>query len=240
MMEELLRADIGAVILCRYDSSRLPGKILCKIGGKYVLEYIHERVGTLLPSDRIIVATSEEASDDVIEDFCVRRKWNYFRGSKDDVSSRVLHCAKKYGFGYLIRICGDNVFIDPALIKKGAKLLDERDYDLISNLDGRTFPYGQSVEIVKTEFFKNYYKHFDKQEYKEHVTKYFYEHAECGDFQFFYNDICPEAKGLRLVLDTQTDYELLNSIALLMDKPHVEYGLKELYYLSTVASEDKV
>ena len=35
---------IGIIILCRYDSNRLPGKILKRINGKPVLNYIIERL----------------------------------------------------------------------------------------------------------------------------------------------------------------------------------------------------
>ena len=35
---------IGIIVLCRYNSSRLPGKILLKISGKTILQHIIDRL----------------------------------------------------------------------------------------------------------------------------------------------------------------------------------------------------
>ena len=54
---------IGAIVICRYNSSRLPGKILKKINNKALLTYIIERLKCVQNLDEITVATSEEATD---------------------------------------------------------------------------------------------------------------------------------------------------------------------------------
>lgn len=223
---------IGAVILCRYDSTRMPGKVLAMIKGKEALAYIYERVCLALPREQIVVATSDESSDEPIVAFCKQNSIQFFRGSKEDVSSRILSCAQHYHFDYLIRICGDNLFIDPKLIHMGISCLAERPYDFVSNVNRRTFPYGQSVEIIKRDFYEKQITRFDRKFYREHVTSYLYENPECGNFKFFYNDICPEASGLRLVLDTPEDFEFLTAVTEQMGKSHMEYGLRELYQLS--------
>jgi spore coat polysaccharide biosynthesis protein SpsF len=43
---------VGAVIIGRLDSARLPGKLLRQIGGRALLDYVAERVGRMLDAAR--------------------------------------------------------------------------------------------------------------------------------------------------------------------------------------------
>ena len=45
--------------------------------------------------------------------------------------------------------------------------------DIITNVFPRTFPKGQSVEIIKTKLLFNNIKYMNAEE-KEHVTKFFF------------------------------------------------------------------
>ena len=58
-MGNTVNTKIGAVILCRYNSTRLPGKVLIKIAGKEALGYVYERLLKVMPSENIVVETSE-------------------------------------------------------------------------------------------------------------------------------------------------------------------------------------
>ena len=55
----------GIIVLCRYNSSRLPGKILKKINGKEILAYIIERLEKL-KNYPLVICTSIEKTDDII------------------------------------------------------------------------------------------------------------------------------------------------------------------------------
>ncbi len=224
---------IGIIIVCRYDSKRLRGKILKNIQGKEVLIYIYERLKKVSFSNDIVVATSRESDDDEIAGFCDEHKINCFRGSKKDVSDRILHCAEEYDFDYFVRICGDNIFADYKLIDKMVKIAIENKYNFVSNLKNRTFPEGISVEILKTEFFKKIVRFFKTTEEKEHVTLYLYNHeSEMKGFRYFYNDFCPEAKNIKLSLDDTNDLDFITTIIKNMKKKHTEYLLKDIYELS--------
>ena len=109
---------IGLIILCRYNSSRLPGKILKQINGKEILTYIYERLLLSNYSNQIVVATSNNSDDDIIEEFCKTNQINCYRGSKDNVAQRFLDCATAFRFDYAVRINGDNILLDSHLIDK--------------------------------------------------------------------------------------------------------------------------
>ena len=70
--------NIGAVVICRYNSSRLPGKILKKINGKSILTYIIERLNCVQNLDDFIVSTSINATDQPIVDYCIKNQIKYF------------------------------------------------------------------------------------------------------------------------------------------------------------------
>ena len=108
---------IGIIVLCRYNSSRLPGKILLKISGKTILQHIIDRLLCVKGGYPICVATSSEIDDKPIIDYCKGNNIKFFDGSKKNVASRFLNCAKANNFDYATRINGDNLFTDPLIIE---------------------------------------------------------------------------------------------------------------------------
>lgn len=224
----------GIIILCRYNSSRLPGKILKQLRGKPILAYILERVRLVTNAHEVVVATSHEPGDDPIIDYCQSQDIPYFRGSLNNVAQRFLDCALAYGWDYAIRINGDNLLVDSNIITEMIKIASSKNYDFISNVKGRTFPIGMSVEIVNVAFYQAALAHFQDDRYQEHVTLYFYEHEEAVPRPYFYyNTEVPEAQGLKLALDTPADFEKIESMIRSMDKDHTHYQLREITELAT-------
>ena len=86
---------------------------------------------------------------------------------------RLHDTAKKNKAKYFVRISGDSPMIDPRLIDKAIGISQkQKGYDIITNTFPRTFPEGQSVEIIKTSILKKYSKHFSSLD-KEHVANIF-------------------------------------------------------------------
>jgi spore coat polysaccharide biosynthesis protein SpsF len=224
--------NIGIIIVCRYDSMRLPGKILHKIQGKEVLTYIYERLLKVKHPANIVIATSTEESDQPIVNFCKKLKIQYFQGDKMNVAKRVLDCAYKFNFDYFVRINGDNVFTDPHIIDIMLEIALEKNYDFVSNVKCRTFPSGMSVEIIKKDYYKEMFNRFSKPEHFEHVTLFLYETQNNRRHYYMMNDICPLAKNLHLALDDKGDLRFISMIIGRMKKPHTEYNIREIYDLS--------
>lgn len=219
---------VGVAILSRYNSSRLPGKALKEINGKTLLEYIYERVNEVLPSEQIIIATSEETSDDVIANYCKQHNWKYYRGSLDNVAERFYQAGINLGVDYLIRINGDNLFLDIPLLENMINLTHSYQYDFISNVKGRTYPKGMSIEIVRLIHYKNLLKDINKEkQYQEHVTLYLYEN-ELTSYHFVYNHELEEMAGIQLAIDTPDDFEKAVRIIDSFDKEHTHYNIKEI------------
>lgn len=222
---------IGIAILCRYSSTRLPGKILREIHGRSVLGHIIDRVRRGAPSASIVVCTSTDSSDDVIAQFAFREKVNCFRGHLEDVAGRVLTCAEEFGWDYIVRINGDNIFTDPDTLQCMIAIASTDEFDFVTNVPGRTFPLGMSVEILRTSFYREVISEVREPGYREHVTSWLYDNPEVGRRFIYRNTVCPAAAGLDLALDTEADLALAARIIKGMERSPEFYGLHEIAHM---------
>ena len=229
--------NIGMIILCRYDSSRLHGKILRPINGKPILAYIYERLRMVSDVAHVVVATSDEPSDDLIVQYCQDQGIPFYRGPKNNVALRFLECAEHFDFDFCTRINGDNLFTDPETLNEMLEIAKSDRYDFISNVVGRTFPRGMSIEIVRVDFYRSALRQFDNLEYFEHVTLYFYHHENYGRQYHFKNQVCPKAGNLQFAVDTQSDFDLVEKIVSRMKDVHTQYSFSEIYSLFKEVSE---
>ncbi|NAS10978.1 cytidylyltransferase domain-containing protein [Poritiphilus flavus] len=215
----------GIAILCRYNSSRLPGKILKQINGKEILTYILERLSPLTREYPIVVCTSTESTDDPIADFCAEYGVKCFRGDLDNVALRFLNCAREYNFDHIVRINGDNIFLDPSLIAHMISTIEQEQFHFISNVKNRTYPKGMSVEIVNVAFYEKCFPFF-QQDDLEHVMTYFYRQDD-EKIHFVY-DAEGVGQGLNFAIDTPEDFSNASSIISSMEKDHTAYGYREI------------
>jgi len=224
--------SIGYIILCRFNSSRLPGKILRKINGKPLLEIILDRLEPL-GRENIILATSTESTDDPIADWCKLNGVKFYRGSLDNVAERFLKAARWGNFDYAVRINGDNLFADGELIKSLAERAASQHLDFLSNVPQRTFPTGMSIEVVKTDFYESSMQKFNEEKYFEHVTLYFYEHPEIlGAHEFVTNTTLPFATGMKMAIDTEEDFKKAEKIMNILGAEYKTADWKKIVQLN--------
>jgi spore coat polysaccharide biosynthesis protein SpsF len=162
--------SIGIIIQARMGSSRLPGKILKKIGNKLLLEHILDRLLSLSHPCRIVIATSNLAQDDAVEAFCQNQKVDCFRGSEQNVLERYYLCAKEYGFGHIMRITGDNPFYDVEELDKLISLHIESKADYSHSF--KVLPIGVGAEIFTFEALETSYQKGHEAHHLEHVNEY--------------------------------------------------------------------
>lgn len=220
---------VGIIILCRYSSSRLPGKILKRINGKPILQYILERAYNVRNANEVIVATSDDPSDDIIEQYCRKNEINCFRGSLQNVLERFTQAANDYKLDYAIRINGDNLFVDSGLMDEMIEIARANEYELITNVPGRTFPYGMSIEVISVKSLNNLLPKIIDPKHQEHVTLFFYENPATFRTFVLKNSIARDAQGFKLAIDEEEDLQFAENIINSMNKPHFNYSLKELW-----------
>lgn len=224
------KPKVGAVILSRFSSSRLPGKALRQIEGKEILKYIVERLMVCMKLEDIVIATSIEKSDDPIAEFAKVINVNCYRGSLDNVAERFFEAAAANDWDYAMRINGDNIFVDMNVVSEMIHIAQSGKYSFISNVKNRTFPKGMSVEIVSKPYFQKLLPTISASEsYKEHVTLYLYDNEEREAFHYHYNTALPEASGLQFALDTKEDFERTEKIIGQFKGNHTQYNLHEIF-----------
>lgn len=220
----------GLIVLARSTSSRLPGKALLDIAGEPVLGFILKRLMLVVDKEHIVVATSDQASDDPIAAYCFQKGISCYRGSLNNVAERFFGAAKTAGWNYAARINGDNVFVDTNLLRKMIQLAESGKYDFISNVKGRTYPKGMSIEIVRVAYYEARLSDIlQSRENSEHVTSYLYENDATTNHCYIMNTEIPEMAGIQLALDTPEDLARSRFIASHFTDPAKEYNSAEIF-----------
>ena len=215
---------VGAVVQARMNSERLPGKVLMPLAGRPMLEWLLERLEHARTLDVVVVATSRAAADDPVAQFAEAHGVACHRGSLEDVAGRVVGAARANGLDVVVRVNGDSPLIDQRLIDRGVGLLKQSDADLVSNVRPRTFPPGQSVEVVRTEALEQAHARDSTDEDREHVTGPLYD----GDFKVVRFEADPPRTTPAFTVDTPTDLARIEKILTGMDRPAFEYTWEDL------------
>jgi spore coat polysaccharide biosynthesis protein SpsF len=172
-------AILGAIIVARMDSRRFPGKVLHPIAGEPMLGRVIQRCRQVRAIERrIIIATTARPVDHPLARYAASHGLSVFRGETENVAGRVLECARAADWDGFFRVNADSPCLEPALLEEAAKAFDAGGYDLVTNLFPRSFPYGISVELLRTSAYAEAYSRFDRHDHREHVTLYLYEHSE--------------------------------------------------------------
>jgi spore coat polysaccharide biosynthesis protein SpsF len=168
-------AGIAAIIQARMGSSRLPGKVMMPLAGKPMLARLIERVGRSARVDKVMIATSDQSADDAISDLAVALGVDCLRGDEIDVLGRFVAAAHETGCGTIIRLTGDNPFVDGALLDFmiDAYLSDQPPADYANNIEGTEFPYGLYAEIFPAAVLEIASELGQSPDDREHVTHYF-------------------------------------------------------------------
>ncbi len=211
------------------SSGRLPSKVLRPLAGKVILQYVIESLGQCSSVDTVIVATSIEPEDDPIVRFCKTKEIRCFRGSLMNVAERFVGVMDKYGLDCVVRVCGDSPLLDYRLIDQAVNIFEKGDYDLVTNVCPRTYPYGQSVEVIKGETLKRIVSLMSDGQDEEHVTRYLYCNKEEYEIVNFTSPISFE--GIHMVVDTLDNAVLMERLIKQMRGPHWKYDVVELVSL---------
>ncbi|MEN6511817.1 MAG: glycosyltransferase family protein [Chloroherpetonaceae bacterium] len=169
--------SVAIIVQARVGSTRFPQKILQNILGKPLLLRQLERISQAKSFDQLIVATTNNTSDDIIEEICVNEGYEVFRGSESDLLDRHYQAGLKYKADNLVKIPSDCPLIDPNIIDTVVNyFLDNQDkYDFVSNLHPATYPDGNDVEIMSMSALEVAWKEAKKDYEREHTTPFIWD-----------------------------------------------------------------
>lgn len=169
--------EVLVFIQARMSSSRFPGKVLAPVNGSPMISRVISCVAHARDKRAIVVATSAEASDDPLAAYVQSLGIKVFRGPLHDVFKRFRLCLQENPCDWFFRISADSPLLNSRIMKAMLTLVDPS-IDLITNVQKRTFPHGQSVELLNARAFERIDEARLTDDQREHMTKYYYEHAQ--------------------------------------------------------------
>lgn len=209
---------IIAILQARISSSRLPGKVLKPILGKPMLTHQIERIQRSRKIDKIVLAISDEVSDQPLVELANDIGVDYFQGPLNDVLARYYLTAKKYQPEYIVRLTGDCPVADPELIDELIGYFIENNFDYAST--AQTFPDGLDAEIMTMQALSQAYEEAILPSQREHVTPFINQQPE--RFHLGVYGGAEDCSHLRWTVDEVEDFELITKIyeSLYSSHPH--------------------
>ena len=89
-------------------------------------------------------------------------------------------------------------------------IFNKNNYEILTNVFPRSFPKGQSVEIINKKVFLKYETKFKSASDKEHVTKYFYKNPNLFKIKNFKNH--SDFSNLNMSVNDIKDLEIVCKI----------------------------
>ena len=190
---------IGVFVYARSDSRRLPGKLLKGFSDTNLLGHVLRRAMNVEATDWLVL-TSNRQVDNEIDLQASRMGFDVFRGSAQNLVARTLEALRVCPVEYFVRVNADSPWFDATLVNAA---IDDLSGPMTSNLISRRFPYGVSVEIVESAYYKiaaNVSRDYEL----EHVTQHIYRTKRAGEVLSLVQD--RDDSHLRLAVDTQEDH----------------------------------
>tara|TARA_Y100001970_G_C14255143_1_gene874790 strand:+ start:6097 stop:6852 length:756 start_codon:yes stop_codon:yes gene_type:complete len=217
---------IVAILQARMGSSRLPGKVMMSILGKPMLELQIERITRANLIDKLVIATTLNSLDDVIEQLCISLDIECFRGSEEDLLDRYYKSAKLFEADYIVRLTGDDPLTDPNLIDDMISKMKSGNFDAVTNTIYPTYPEGLDLSVLTFNALSRAWSEADLQSQREHVTPYIFDNS--AEFRTFHYKQNVDKSSLRWTVDYKEDLIFIEEI------------YKDLYPSNKVFSTDDV
>ncbi len=206
---------IVTVIQARMGSTRLPGKVFLPLADKPLLLRMYERVSFSKFKGEVVIAITEDDSDNELQKLCQQNNIKVFRGNTLDLLDRHYQAAKKYSAEVVIKIPSDCPLIDPEIIDKVIQyyISSRNKFDFVSNLHPPSYPDGNDVEIMSFASLENAWINAKKDFEREHTTPYIWENPD----KFRIGNVLWET-GLdysmthRFTIDYKEDYQFIKTV----------------------------
>ena len=206
---------IGATIQARLGSTRLPKKVIRKICGKSLLQWQVDRLKKSKIINEIIIVTSKKKIDDRLQNYSSKiLKVKCFRGSENDVLSRVTGAIKKFNLDIHVECFGDSPLIDPNIIDKHLKyFIKKKNFDCLSSSFISSYPAGLETLIYKKKAMLKLNKLVKKKDkLREHAGYNFSRYKKLFKIK---NLIAPKKyryPNIYLEVDTHEDIQFITKI----------------------------
>jgi spore coat polysaccharide biosynthesis protein SpsF (cytidylyltransferase family) len=151
-------------IVARLSSKRVPNKNIIDIDGIPMISRLHSRLAKSKLANKIIICTSSDSTDDILEDYCTQNNMLVGRGSLNNVMERICDVADTFNVENIVEVLGDNPFIDSDIVDAAINLFNTKKFDYVANYSNdynhnlllNKFPTGIRVQMYSRTSAKRY------------------------------------------------------------------------------------
>jgi spore coat polysaccharide biosynthesis protein SpsF (cytidylyltransferase family) len=144
--------QVIAFIQARLTSTRLPNKVLAKIGEWTAIQLMHLRLLQAKNVDKIVFVIPDNDENDRLDRYLVNDLMvDVVRGDENDVLSRFIRASRLYPAKYFVRLTADCPLICPELVDQVVEAAVGNNIAYASNTNPPTFPDGLDVECISKE-----------------------------------------------------------------------------------------
>lgn len=215
-----------AIVQARTSSSRLPGKVLEPIAGEPMILRQLERIARSTSVGRVVVATSDDPTDDPLVHLLRDHGFDVLRGPLTDVLHRFVMVLDAYQPDAVVRLTGDCPLISPAVIDQVVDSFHGGADDYLSNTMEPTYPDGLDVEVMTAASLRYVDERSTDRHEREHVTLGIYRRTEHFTIGSFLDPSGADHSHLRWTVDTAEDLSFVQEVyeRLYLENPCFEYA----------------
>jgi glutamate-1-semialdehyde 2,1-aminomutase len=188
--------------------------------------YQLERISRCNSLDQIILATSSNADDDILDSTVRAAGFPVFRGSLNDVLERFRDCADSEHADTVVRLTGDCPLTDPKLIDELVGEFYREDWDYLANCavgDQLSVPDGFDAEVFRAELLKRAAREANLLSEREHVTPWF--RSENAGLRWAHFRHKPVRPYYRVTVDDPVDLEVVRAVVDALDPQDPDFGV---------------
>lgn len=215
-----------AVLQARMSSKRLQGKVLMEVNDKPMIYWQIQRILQSKEISKLVVATSDYPTDDVLVEYLESIDCDFVRGSLDDVLARFIKVENIYSPEAIIRLTADCPLVMPELIDSMLKKFHEVSVQYLSNIIELTYPDGLDVEIIKAGTFNKLTTMNPSSSEREHVTLGIINRID--QFSSFSVVNGSNLSSYRWTVDTEEDLAFIKGVFKVFTSKETEFNFEDL------------
>jgi len=212
-----------AIVQARTSSSRLPGKVLLPLAGEPMILRQLERIARARRLDGIVVATSQDPTDDELAVLLADSGYAYIRGSLEDVLVRYVQALDECQPDVVVRLTADCPLISPQVIDLVVERFHASSADYVSNTMSPTYPDGLDVEVVSASALRTVGREAVDPHEREHVTLGIYRQPERFIIENVVDPNGLDNSQLRWTVDTAEDFDFVSEVYAALFPSEFEY-----------------
>jgi len=188
--------------------------------------YQLERLRRCTRVDRLVLATSNDSSDDLLAHVVARAGFTVFRGNLVDVLERFRACAANEQATTVVRLTGDCPLSDPVLIDELVEAFTTGGWDYLANCADEqrlSVPDGFDAEVFRAELLERAAREASLPSEREHVTPWFRSDDAALRWGHFQHQ--PIRPYFRVTVDDPVDLEVVRDIVAALEPQDPAFGV---------------